>query len=228
MTACCDIGEVHDRQRRVLATVLAINGAMFVGEFAAALLAHSTALLADSVDMLGDAIVYGVSLSVVASGAAWKARVALLKGAIMAAFALGVLAEAIAKLLGGAVPAAGLMGGIGLIALAAHGVCALLLWRCQRDDLNMRSAWLCSRNDVAANVGVLVAAAGVRLTGSAWPDIVTGLVIAAMFRSAAIDVSGSPGGSSGLSRRRSAVCQPRRRGRRSWGHTVPGERGEGA
>lgn len=226
MTACCDIGEVHDRQRRVLATVLAINGAMFVGEFAAALLAHSTALLAHSVDMLGDAIVYGVSLSVVASGAAWKARVALLKGDH------GCLRPGRARRGDREAPGRGGAGrgadGGHRFALAANGVCALLLWRCQRDDLNMRSAWLCSRNDVAANVGVLVAAAGVSLTGSAWPDIVTGLAIAAMFGSAAIDVSGSPGGSSGLSRRRSAVCQLRRRGRRSWGHTVPGERGEGA
>ncbi|MBI3109315.1 MAG: cation transporter [Candidatus Rokubacteria bacterium] len=188
MKACCDVGEVQDRQRRVLTTVLAINGAMFVGEFAAALLAHSTALLADSVDMLGDTIVYGVSLSVVARGPAWKARVALLKGVIMAAFGVGVLGEAIAKLLTGVVPGAGLMGGVGVVALAANGVCALLLWRRQRDDLNMRSAWLCSRNDVAANIGVLLAAGGVTLTGSAWPDIVTGLAIAGMFGSAAMDV----------------------------------------
>lgn len=173
--------DVPARQRRVLQIVLGINGAMFLVEFGAGLLAGSTALLADSVDMLGDALVYGFSLYVVSRGSVWQARAALLKGTVMAVFGLGVLAEAVLKIVRGIVPAAGLMGGIGLLALVANAVCLFLLWRCRADDINMRSAWLCSRNDVMANVGVLVAAGAVALTGSAWPDIAVGLLIAGLF-----------------------------------------------
>ena len=182
MKNCCEItGELSGRQRRVLWTVLCINAAMFLVEAGGGLLAHSTALLADSVDMLGDAIVYGFSLYVVARGPVWQARAALLKGAIMAAFGVGVLAEAAVKVAGGVVPAADLMGGLGLVALAANVFCLMLLWRRRGDDLNMRSAWACSRNDVMANAAVVLAASGVALTGSAWPDIVVGLAIAALF-----------------------------------------------
>jgi cation diffusion facilitator family transporter len=186
---CCEItAATSARQRRVLRIVLAINGAMFAGEFAAGLLAGSTALLADSVDMLGDALVYGFSLYAVSRGPAWQARAALLKGSIMAAFGAGVALEAAAKVLHGGVPAADIMGAVGLIALLANLACLGLLWRCRADDLNMRSAWLCSRNDVAANAGVLLAAAGVAVSGSVWPDVVVGLAIAAMFSASAIAV----------------------------------------
>ena len=182
--------DVAVEQRRVLRAVLAINLAMFVVECGGGLLADSTALLADSVDMLGDAMVYGVSLYVVSRGRVWEARAALIKGTVMAAFGLGVLVEAGLKVVRGTVPAADLMGGIGLLALAANLGCLLLLRGRRADDLNMRSAWLCSRNDVLANAGVLVAAAGVFLTGSAWPDIAIGLLIAGMFARTAIGVVG--------------------------------------
>jgi len=189
MSACCDLsGDIPERQRRVLVVVLWINAAMFVTEFAGGLLAHSTALLADSVDMLGDAIVYGFSLHAVARGPAAKARAALVKGIIMAAFGAGVLVEVALKLIAGLVPSAGVMEGIGLVALGANGVCLLLLSRHRADDINMRSAWICSRNDVVANSGVLAAAIAVAVTGSAWPDIVMGLMIAAMFGTSAIGV----------------------------------------
>jgi Co/Zn/Cd efflux system component len=189
MKDCCEIGgEIPARQRRVLQVVLGINLAMFLAELVAGLLAHSTALLADSVDMLGDAIVYGFSLYVVARGAAWQARAALLKGGIMAAFGLGVLVEVAFKVARRLVPAAEVMGGVGVLALGANLVCLVLLWRRRGDDINMRSSWLCSRNDVVANAGVLLAAGGVALTGSAWPDIAIGLVIAAMFSNSAVDV----------------------------------------
>jgi Co/Zn/Cd efflux system component len=182
MKDCCEVrGDVTDRQRRVLRVVLWINAGMFVVEAAAGLLAHSTALLADSVDMLGDAIVYGFSLHVVARGAVWQTRGALVKGAVMAAFGVGVLVEVATKLAAGVVPIAQTMGAVGAMALAANAACLTLLWRRRGDDVNMRSAWTCSLNDVAANVGVLLAGAGVALTGRAWPDIVVGLVIAAMF-----------------------------------------------
>jgi Co/Zn/Cd efflux system component len=161
---------------------------MFLAEFGAGVVAHSTALLSDSVDMLGDAIVYGFSLYAVVRGPIWHARAALLKGSIMGAFGLGVLLEVAVKLARGVVPSAGLIGAMGLIALVANVVCLAVLARHRADDINMRSAWLCSRNDVVANVGVLVAAAGVSATGSAWPDIATGLLIAAMFGGSSIGV----------------------------------------
>ena len=189
MKDCCEVmTDVSVEQRRVLQIVLGINLAMFLIEFGAGLLADSTALLADSVDMLGDAIVYGFSLYVVSRGSVWQARAALLKGAVMAAFGLGVLAEAVLKVVQGNVPAADVMGGIGLVALAANLACLFLLRRRRADDINMRSAWLCSRNDVMANAGVLLAAAGVFVTSSAWPDIAIGLLIAAMFVTSAIGV----------------------------------------
>ena len=189
MKDCCDVmTDVSVEQRRVLQIVLWINLAMFLVEFGAGLLAESTALLADSVDMLGDAIVYGFSLYVVGRGSAWQARAGMLKGVVMAAFGFGVLAEATMKIVRGDVPAADVMGGIGLVALAANLACLLLLRRRRADDINMRSAWLCSRNDVMANAGVLLAAAGVFVTSSAWPDIAIGLLIAAMFVTSAFSV----------------------------------------
>jgi Co/Zn/Cd efflux system component len=189
MRDCCEIrADVPERQRRVLRTVLWINAAMFLAELGAGLLAHSTSLIADSADMLGDAIVYGFSLYVVGRGAAWRARGALLKGIVMAAFGLGVLADVARKLAGGLVPSAELMGTVGLVALAANLFCLILLARRRADDLNMRSAWVCSRNDVAANVGVLLAAMAVALTGSAWPDILMGLLIATLFGVSAVSV----------------------------------------
>lgn len=182
--------DVGVEQRRVLQIVLWINVVMFLVECGAGLLADSTALLADSVDMLGDAIVYGFSLYVVGRGGAWQARAALLKGMVMAAFGLGVLVQAALKIVRGTVPAADLMGGIGLLALAANLGCLLMLTGRRVDDINMRSAWLCSRNDVIANAGVLLAAAAVFVTGSGWPDVAMGLLIAAMFTTSAVGVLG--------------------------------------
>ncbi len=182
------IADVPARQRRVLLVVLCINAAMFLVEFGAGLLADSTALLADSVDMLGDALVYGFSLYVVSRGSVWQARAALLKGTVMVIFGLGVFGEAVLKIVRGIVPAAGLMGSTGFLALAANVVCLFLLWRRRGDDINMRSTWLCSRNDVMANAGVLIAAGVVALTGSPWPDIAVGLLIATMFVTSATRV----------------------------------------
>lgn len=191
MKDCCEVhGDIAAGQRAVLTFVLAVNVAMFLVEFGAGLLARSTALLADSVDMLGDAIVYGFSLYVVARGPRWQARAALLKGGIMAVFGAGILVEVVAKLATAATPREGLMGGVGALALVANVVCLAVLWRRRADDINMRSAWLCSRNDVVANVAVLVAAAGVAVTGSVWPDIAVGLLIAALFLRSSFGVIG--------------------------------------
>lgn len=129
MKDCCDFPtDIPARQRRVLQVVLVINAAMFVVEFAAGLVAHSTALLADSVDMLGDAIVYGFSLYVIGRGAVWQVRGAFLKGAIMAAFGIGVLIEIALKIARGLVPAVELMGGTGVLALAANSAVLVFLW----------------------------------------------------------------------------------------------------
>jgi len=189
MDECCDFRfDIPERQRRMLTIVLWINAVMFVVELVAGLASHSTALLADSVDMLGDAIVYGFSLYVIGRGTAWQARAALLKGGIMAAFGAGVLAEVVVKIARGLVPSPDLMIGIGCLAFAANGAVLIFLWRHRGDDINMRSAWLCSRNDVIANASVLLAAGGVALTGSAWPDILVGLAIALMFGTSAVQI----------------------------------------
>ena len=186
MANCCSVHPVRDDQRRVLGVVLAVNLVMFAVEMGVGLLAQSTSLLADSVDMLGDALVYGFSLYAVGREQAWQTRAAVLKGAIMATFAAGVAAEVVVKLALGVVPAADLMWGVALLALAANACVLALLARHRGADLNMRSAWLCSRNDVIANTGVLAAAAGVSATGSAWPDVLVGLAIAALFAHSAV------------------------------------------
>jgi Co/Zn/Cd efflux system component len=181
MDDCCEVHEVPRAQRSVLTKVLWINVAMFVAEAVAGVLAHSTSLLADSGDMLGDAIVYGFSLWVVGRSDRWKARAALLKGLVMGAVCLGVLVQVAIKLVSGLASEPGTMGIVGGTALVANGVCLALLSPHRSDDVNMRSAWICSRNDVIGNAGVLLAAAGVALTGSSWPDIVTGVLIAGVY-----------------------------------------------
>lgn len=193
MSSCCndktcEIEALRARQSATLRRVLAINAVMFVLEFASGLLAGSVSLLADSLDMLGDATVYGFSLYAVAHGARQKAFAALLKGGIMAAFGLAVLAQAIYKMLYPQAPAAVVIGGVGLLALLANGVCLVLLWRHRTDDINMSSVWLCSRNDIVANVSVLGAAFMVWSLDAAWPDIVVGVAIAALFLRSAVFV----------------------------------------
>lgn len=188
MDDCCEIRPVHAQQRRVLRVVLWINLGMFVAELVAGIIAHSTALLADSVDMLGDAIVYGFSLYVIARAPTWQTRAALLKGIIMAGFGIGIVVEVAAKLARGLTPEAAIMWAVALAALVANASVLVLLRRHRADDINMRSAWLCSRNDVIANGGVLLAALGVGLSGSAWPDILVGLGIAVLFATSAVGV----------------------------------------
>ena len=179
-----------DSQRRILIWVLIINAIMFVVEASAGWVAHSSALLADSLDMLGDSIAYGFSLYVINRGARWTAISALLKGSIMALFGLFVLGEVISKLIWPVVPVAETIGIIGVLALFANLTCLLLLTRHRSDDINMHSVWLCSRNDIIANTGVLLAAGGVALTKQGWPDIVIGLIIATLFLRSAFQVFG--------------------------------------
>jgi len=193
MTSCCEdksceITAMRDSHGRVLWIVLAINAIMFVVEGGAGWLAHSTSLLADALDMLGDALVYGFSLFVLARSVRWQAGAALAKGCFMLAFGLAVLGEAIHKVFNPALPDVATMGTIGTIALAANLVCFSLLYRHRSDNLNMSSTWVCSRNDLFANVGVLLAAGASYLLVSRWPDIVVGCVIASLFLGSAIGV----------------------------------------
>ena len=177
----CEIEQLRESQSRTLWIVLSINAAMFVIELTAGLFAGSVALQADSLDMLGDALVYSFSLYVIAKSIRWRAASAMLKGTVMAVFGVAVLAQTIYKLLYGGVPEAQLIGGFGAAALAANLFCLYLLTRHRSDDVNMRSTWLCSRNDIIANVSVLIAAALVAASGTMWPDIVVGLMITALF-----------------------------------------------
>jgi len=177
----CELDALRQNQGRVLKWVLAINAFMFVIEYTTGIIAHSTALLGDSLDMLGDAFVYAFSLYVLNRSDKWITTSALLKGLIMAGFGLFVLAEATYKMLYPVLPTAELIGGMGILALLANLLCLRLLWAHRSDDINMRSVWLCSRNDVIANSGVILAAMLVWSLQSQWPDIIIGLAIAVLF-----------------------------------------------
>ena len=177
----CALEQLRERQTATLKWVLYVNAAMFVVELVAGLLAGSVALLADSLDMLGDALVYGFSLYVVARGALWKARAAVAKATVMGLFGAFVFAQLVYKLAFPQVPTFEAMGMIGALALAANTLCLALLWRHRAEDINMRSVWLCSRNDLLANTLVLLAALAVWITGSQWPDTAAGAVICAVF-----------------------------------------------
>jgi len=192
----CALETMREEQTAVLRAVLWINAAMFVVELTAGLIAGSVALLADSLDMLGDALVYGFSLYVVGRAAIWKARAAMSKAAVMALFGVFVAGEVIYKALNPEVPLVATMGAIAVMALAANVVCFGLLWRHRSDDINMRSVWLCSRNDLVANSGVILAAGAVWLTASPWPDLIVGSLICALFLKSALTVYGEARGES--------------------------------
>jgi len=137
--------------------------------------------MAESVDMLGDALVYALSLYALDRSVRWRAGAAVTKGLIIFAFGIGILIQAISTVLAGSVPLAPLMAWFGALALAANLACLRLLWPVRSDDVNMRSTFECSRNDVIANVGVLLAALAVAFTDRSWPDITVGLIVAALF-----------------------------------------------
>lgn len=184
----CALDALRERQGRTLRIVLTINAVLFVVEFGAGLLAYSTSLMADSLDSLGDALVYAVSLYVLSRSDQWRAGAAMLKGVIMLGFGIAVSVALLGRILSPVVPLAELIGGFGLFALACNATCLYLLTRHRSDDLNMESVWLCSRNDIIANVGVLLAGAGVALTSSMWPDLVVGAIIAILFLKSAVYV----------------------------------------
>ncbi len=195
MSGCCDnscsIDRLRERQRGTLHVVLGINVVMFLVIVAAALYGKSTALLADSLDNLGDALTYGLSLYAVSRGAAVKAKVALFKGGLIFSAALAVAAQLVYKLFAPSVPIFEVMGTFSLIGLAANSVCLFLLWRHRFEDVNMSSVWECSRNDIASNLSVLVAAGAVWFTGSSWPDMVVALGLVWLLMRSALRVIAS-------------------------------------
>lgn len=166
--------------RRVLWTVLAINGAMFLVEIGAGLAAGSASLQADALDFFGDAANYAISLMVVGLALRYRATAALAKGATMGLLGLWIIGTVFWHTLHGTLPSALMMGAVGFAALAANAVSFGLLWPYRSGEANMRSAWICTRNDVLGNLAVLLAALGVFGTDSGWPDIVVAAIMAAL------------------------------------------------
>ncbi len=183
-------GEALKSYRRILWLALSINVAMFVVEVIGGLESGSVSLLADAVDFFGDAANYALSLLVVGLALGWRARAALLKGGCMAAFGIFVIGRAVWSAAAGVVPEPITMGMIGTLALLANVAVAAMLYAWREGDANMRSVWLCSRNDAIGNLAVMAAALGVLGTGSAWPDLAVALVMGSLALSSARAVIG--------------------------------------
>ncbi|MBX3502711.1 MAG: cation transporter [Alphaproteobacteria bacterium] len=171
---------VHGPYRSILWIALVLNAVMFAVEIGAGVVSGSVSLLADALDFLGDAANYAVTLFVLGAALAWRARAALLKAASMGAFGLWVAGEAVWSALTGIVPQAITMGTIGALALGVNLLVALLLFRHRDGDSNMRSVWICSRNDAIGNIAVMAAAVGVFGTGTGWPDIAVAAIMASL------------------------------------------------
>lgn len=194
MSSCCDDDgtavALRESQRGTLYAVLAINAVMFLVIVIAAQFAKSTALFADGLDNLGDALTYGLSLIAVSSGASAKARVALFKGVLILVAAGIVSAQIAYKLAYPSTPIFELMGTFSVLGLAANSLCLLLLWRHRHEDINMSSVWECSRNDIASNLSVFLAAGAVWLTESGWPDVLVAIaLVTLLLRSSARVIS---------------------------------------
>jgi Co/Zn/Cd efflux system component len=207
MSGCCG-NEVRfegmdARYRRVLWAVIAINATMFVVELAAGLAGGSMALKADALDFLGDTVTYALSLAVIGTALSARATVALIKGASLAILGLGVLAATVYRTFVLGDPDAIVMGGVGALACAANLVSALLLMRWRNGDANVRSVWLCSRNDAIGNAAVILAGVGVFASGTPWPDLAVAGVMAALFLSSATGIVRQA-----LAERREAAAQP--------------------
>ncbi|OGV78123.1 MAG: cation transporter [Methylotenera sp. RIFCSPLOWO2_02_FULL_45_14] len=186
MADCCEnkscaIDALRVRQSSTLKVVLCINAVMFVIEIVAGIMSGSTALLSDSLDNLGDALTYGLSLYAIASAPRSKAKIALFKGILILIAGIFVLSQVVYRIMFPIIPTYETMGLISLLALLANGTCLILLWKHRKEDINMSSVWECSRNDVASNISVFVAAGGVWLMHSGWPDIIVGSVLALLF-----------------------------------------------
>jgi len=186
MADCCEdkscaLEQLRERQSSTLTTVLWINAVMFVMALGAGLYASSSALLADSLDNLGDALTYALSLYAVGRSDRVKGMVSMFKGLLILGAALFVVGQIAYKLLHPAVPLFDTMAVVAALALAANATCLALLWKHREEDVNMASVWECSRNDIAANLAVLVAALAVWFFDAGWPDIVIGSLLALLF-----------------------------------------------
>jgi len=184
MASCCDnncaVDALHKRQRGTLIKVLWINAIMFIVIIVAAFYGKSTALLSDSLDNLGDALTYGLSLFAVSKGTSTKARVALFKGGLIFVAASLVVAQIIYRLVNPVLPSYEVMSIFSLAGLVANGLCLFLLWRHRHEDINMSSVFECSRNDIASNLSVILAAIGVWVFNSGVPDIIIATLLAAL------------------------------------------------
>jgi cation diffusion facilitator family transporter len=186
--SCCEHDHDHEhlkatdtpRYRRVLWVALALNAGMFAVEIGAGFRSGSVSLLADAIDFFGDAANYAVTLAVLSMGLAWRARAAVLKGLSMVGFGLFVAGKTLWSATQGLPPEALTMGLVGALALGVNVAVALMLYAFREGDANMRSVWLCSRNDAIGNVAVMLAALGVFGTGTAWPDLAVAAVMAAL------------------------------------------------
>ena len=180
---CCESPNkpvVDPEWRRALWIALIVNAAMFAVELVAGELGDSRALQADALDFFGDSANYAISLGVAGLALAWRARAALVKGASLVALGAYVMIGAAIAAFDGSSPVPTIMGGVGLAALAANVGVALMLYRYRGGDANMRSVWICSRNDATANIAVVAAAFGVFGTGTAWPDLIVAAIMAAL------------------------------------------------
>ncbi|MGD9538361.1 MAG: cation transporter [Alphaproteobacteria bacterium] len=173
-------GDADARYRRVLWLALLINGAMFAAELGVGLGADSKSLLADSIDFLSDAANYGISLFVLGLALVWRARAAFLKGAAMLVFGLAIAGATVEAALRGSLPHAESMGVIGALALAANLAVAVMLFRYRKGDSNRRAVWLCTRNDAIGNLAVMLAAAGVFASNTAWPDLAVAAIMSGL------------------------------------------------
>ncbi|MFY9288188.1 MAG: cation transporter [Alphaproteobacteria bacterium] len=179
---------IDDHYRRILWVALIINALMFGIEIFAGLEANSSSLMADSIDFFGDAANYGISLFVLGMALSWRAKASLLKGATMAAFGIWIAGVTLHHAFTGTVPDAPVMGVIGLLALIANSTVAFMLYRYRQGDSNMRSVWICSRNDALGNIAVMLAALGVFGTQSGWPDFIVAGIMATLALSGGIQV----------------------------------------
>jgi Co/Zn/Cd efflux system component len=187
--ACGTTATLNDpRWRRALWIALGVNAGMFAVEMAAGAAADSRALQADALDFLGDAANYAISLLVAGMALAWRARAALAKGLALIGLGGWVVITAVLAALGGAAPEPELMGIIGALALAANTGVAIMLYRFRTGDANMRSVWICSRNDAIGNIAVMAAALGVFGTGTAWPDLIVAAILALLGISGGIQI----------------------------------------
>jgi Co/Zn/Cd efflux system component len=191
--SCCDhdcsAPQTDHRYRRILWAALTVNLAMFAIEITASIVAGSVSLRADALDFLGDAANYAVALAVAGLALHWRARAALLKGAVMGLFGLWVAASTVHHAIGATVPHGEIMSGVGLLALAANLSVAALLYRYRATDSQALSVWLCTRNDCIANIAVMAAGAGVWFSGTPWPDIAVAAIIAYLGLSSAARVT---------------------------------------